>query len=377
LLPAGGEVGAHGIDFDNELESSNAGIIVYFPAIVRGLHPSFSLVGDLGGEVGNLAMSRLLLAFAAGSLLWFGACADDPGSRPGVSRYALGADAGGNSCGALSYQGCCANGNTYHCQSNQVVATECPAGKSCGWHPSFNLYVCGGALFADPTGQVSAQCPSIKLPDAGPADAVSDTPSSADASAESMDATIGTCATLGYAGCCASETLFYCSLGKLISVGCGATPFCGWNGGTARYECGMAKDSSDPTGLAPRQCPPIAIDAGVAADLETTVDGMAADIPQQPDANTVPHEAGASDGFTLLDSFLVDTEVAPSDTVVVGLDYAGLDVGRLDYSLPPPTGGCSVPNAGRLPVVLEGWPQALGLLVVLFLLRRRFRYGRR
>lgn len=312
-------------------------------------------------------MTRLLLVLLAAALFGASACLDGSGPELGTARYYLGTDGGATACGTLTYQGCCAQGNTYHCQSNTVVATLCPAGKSCGWHPSYNLYVCGGALFADPTGQVAPQCPSITLPDAGPVDSASPH----DALVVPEDAATGTCNALTYAGCCDQETLYYCSLGKLIAVSCGGSAYCGWNGGAGRYECGMSHGSSDPSGTWPRQCPVIDVDAGIPGDQGEVWDGSAPDNGQPVDVGSVIREAGRNDGFTLLDSFLTDAGPQPTDAKYVGLDFAGLDVGRLDYTPPTPPEGCGL---GGAPVLARSWTQSAllcFLLCTFWIFRRR------
>lgn len=90
------------------------------------------------------------------------------------------------------------------------------------------------------------------------------------------------CGTVSYQGCCVGQTLVYCASGKLVTKPC-APGLCGWNQVFGIYECGLS-DASDPTGAAPRSCPPI--DAGT---MDLQVDGFVF-------VDSAPVEGGAGCG---------------------------------------------------------------------------------
>jgi hypothetical protein len=149
-----------------------------------------------------------------------------------------------NTCGRLTWQGCCDGQTVFFCEGGTVRSEDCGAWPLCGWHSgAYSFYGCGTDGNADPSGKHPKACP---------------------AKSAAPDAALA-CGPVSREGCCEGNTLYYCAAGQLKSMDCGQNPSCGWQAAAGYYDCGT-DGAAESTGKHPISCGydggPPALDAG-------------------------------------------------------------------------------------------------------------------
>jgi len=320
---------------------------------------------------------KLILLLLAALTVW--ACQQQPGAhRHALALAEAGAEAGPG-CGSITYQGCCSGQSLVYCAAPGILQAKACAPLQCGWNGTFGIYACGTTAGQDPSGKLPRSCPvaDAGLPDAAPLDAAPDAPSSADAKPDAG------CGSLGYVGCCAGQTLLFCSGGQVLSQACGGG--CGWNAAKGLYDCGTS-GGGDPTGIFPKSCAVVMGDAGIpdlGADQAGVDQSAAADLSTDL-ADAALDQVASKDGFTTSEGApqpeaSVTRDGNPPETS--GLDASGLDAvkqGDSGQLVPGGGGGCSCRVAGdtarsRAPVCEGSGAAPLALLLALVVLALRLR----
>ncbi len=178
----------------------------------------------------------------------------EPGApaRPRTTGQAL---AG---CGQVTFQGCCQGNTVWFCKSKKLQKISCAASPKCGWSTTYNVYDCGTAGAADPSGKHAMPC---ALGDAGllgdgPAADGSATDATPMLDAKPFDMPLpdaGSCGAVTAQGCCDGNTLWYCAGGKTRSIHCAHNLKCGWDAKASVYDCGTA-GAAAPSGKHPLAC---------------------------------------------------------------------------------------------------------------------------
>lgn len=154
-------------------------------------------------------------------------------SNPVLAQCSVGTKVA-DSCGGLSYEGCCQpDGTLQWCEGGVVCAISCsqnsdPAYQKCGWSPSAGFYDCGSSSSPDPSCTHPYDCPGNCVP----------------------------CGTVTYEGCCNGLVATWCECGCLRTIDCSRNSApnntCGWNASEGYYDCGQV--GPDPSGLHPLVC---------------------------------------------------------------------------------------------------------------------------
>jgi len=140
-----------------------------------------------------------------------------------------------DTCGDLTWRGCCDGQTLRYCEGGAVKTKDCGKDPICGWKTSGGngFYDCGTTGAAEPSGQLPRAC-------------------GADAGAGVADAAPG-CGPVPEKGCCLDGWLYYCAAGAIRGMDCRKSPSCGWQPAADYYDC-AAEGDPDPTGLYPMTC---------------------------------------------------------------------------------------------------------------------------
>ena len=145
-------------------------------------------------------------------------------------------------CGNITYKGCCSGTTAKYCSSGTLKTKDCSKdktnGPNCGWVTSKSYYSCNKTATKDPSGKYLRDC--NKQPDAG--------------TTKKDTGTKPGCGAIKSQGCCAGETVKWCSSGKLNTKSCASKPKCGWDSTKKYYTCGT-KGQADPASKYPMKCP--------------------------------------------------------------------------------------------------------------------------
>jgi len=139
-----------------------------------------------------------------------------------------------DTCGDISYEGCCSPDQTLQwCENSVLCAIACaqnpdPTGQKCGWSDTAGFYDCGQYAVVEPTCTHPYDCPGSCVP----------------------------CGSIGYEGCCDGLVVTWCECGCLRTIDCSlnAAPnnTCGWKADVGYYDCGAV--GAEPTGTFPLEC---------------------------------------------------------------------------------------------------------------------------
>ncbi len=139
-----------------------------------------------------------------------------------------------DTCGDVSFQGCCLPDDTLQwCENGVLCGIACaenvdPAAQKCGWSETAGFYNCGASTLPEPTCTHPYDCPGNCVP----------------------------CGDVLYAGCCEGLVLTWCECGCLRTIDCSlnTAPYntCGWNASAGYYDCGQT--GADPSGEHPIEC---------------------------------------------------------------------------------------------------------------------------
>ena len=192
-----------------------------------------------------------------------------------------------NTCGDVTYEGCCNNDTLSYCDNGELVTVVCgdvQPGAVCGWYAGDDTYDpgynCGPATLVDvngdPSGTFPMSCTATCTPDCtGKAcgdDGCGGTCGTcgADEGCDANGQCFNHCGAVTYEGCCTGATLSYCLYGEIEQMDCAAetdTNVCGWYTGDADYPAGyycgpettstgdpLIDPAGDPSGVFPLTC---------------------------------------------------------------------------------------------------------------------------
>ncbi len=180
-------------------------------------------------------------------------------------------------CGNITWEGCCDGEVLKYCEDNQLVTMNCSSDPHCGWNASQGFYDCGTSGGADPSGQNPKSCPGACTPnctgkvcgDDGCGGSCGTCPAGQTCHAgqcvpnvEYPNQCLGpdqpsasSCTAVEtYEGCCdAYGRVIWCEDGQLYCVDCANRyPQCGWDP-EGFYNCGT-NGGADPSGQFPKAC---------------------------------------------------------------------------------------------------------------------------
>jgi len=199
-------------------------------------------------------------------------------------------------CGAITFEGCCDGTVTRWCSNGSVVEQDCADNAEtplCGWLPEQGFYFCATTTDADPSGVFPYSCPGSCTPDCEGKPCGADdgchakcgcpTGQTCDAglcvacepqclgkacgddgcggvcgsceagqTCHEYGVCVDACQGVPFEGCCAGETMRWCSGGLLSELDCTQKPACGWSA-SGYYDCGT-DGAADPAGTFPKEC---------------------------------------------------------------------------------------------------------------------------